>query len=586
MKTHQQWFVALVIGLFGTPLFATGPHGTDDGWVINDDGSIILTASRAQSIAAGKTGWLRIEFRLIPGHSTWDATMLSLYDIAVNNARNAGLQVLGLVDYASWPGSQADWCANNKENTAGNGDNTFVQNFANNAVVPLVQRFRDRIKVFEIWNEPSTWASNPSPGVYTGGSFVYPSNFSWMLNRSWLGVHVTANINDVTLISGGVFGVSPQGAADPYGNSGGRYIDDTYNMGVNIVGSFSSVMNSYGTYPVDGIGQHIYIDAFGSTTSSNFRNYEDQVRNAYTKYEGTGTAKKTFITEFGWSTANVSQNTQDANLVTSYKAINSTPYVKMGIWFRWQDVPAAALYFGVLDANGSPKVAYNNYTVYQTFEGKYADGVVHASIQNYFNSLGAVQLGTPYDNGGSAWVHQWYDGKVQDCNNGAHTRLTLMCAGQGTFQINDQHGIWTSYVNNSGVISFGYPTSNEYAFGSGTRQDFQEGNITWTPTAGIVWTSVPSGRPKQPTNLSAVQANQRGRINLSWTQSVTSGITQNKVYRSTTGGGPFSLVATLSPTTSYSNTGLTSGTRYFYVVTGVKSGIESFYSAEAYATAK
>jgi len=93
--------------------------------------------------------------------------------------------------------------------------------------------------------------------------------------------------------------------------------------------------------------------------------------------------------------------------------------------------------------------------------------------------------------------------------------------------------------------------------------------------------------PNPPTNLNAVAASQKRRINLTWTQSSSSGITQNKVYRSTSGsGGPYSLIATLSPATSYANTGLTSGTTYFYVVTAVNANGESAFSNYSGATAK
>ena len=58
--------------------------------------------------------------------------------------------------------------------------------------------------------------------------------------------------------------------------------------------------------------------------------------------------------------------------------------------------------------------------------------------------------------------------------------------------------------------------------------------------------------PVAPTGLSAVAQKSPGKIKLTWTQSSSPGITQNKVYRSTTGSaGPYSLRATLSATTTY-----------------------------------
>ncbi|MBU6410931.1 MAG: fibronectin type III domain-containing protein, partial [Verrucomicrobia bacterium] len=78
-----------------------------------------------------------------------------------------------------------------------------------------------------------------------------------------------------------------------------------------------------------------------------------------------------------------------------------------------------------------------------------------------------------------------------------------------------------------------------------------------------------------------------GKIKLSWTQSSSPNIVSDKVYRATVSGGPYTLVTTLSATTSYTDSGLSKGTTYYYVVTAVNSGnLESPYSNEASATAQ
>jgi len=91
--------------------------------------------------------------------------------------------------------------------------------------------------------------------------------------------------------------------------------------------------------------------------------------------------------------------------------------------------------------------------------------------------------------------------------------------------------------------------------------------------------------PAPPSNLTASASGKR-KINLAWTQSTTPGITQNKVYRSTTSGGPYTLRATLGTVTTYQDTGLTSGTTYYYVVTAVNSSGESSFSNQASAQAR
>ncbi|MCI0746977.1 MAG: metallophosphoesterase [Verrucomicrobia subdivision 3 bacterium] len=94
-------------------------------------------------------------------------------------------------------------------------------------------------------------------------------------------------------------------------------------------------------------------------------------------------------------------------------------------------------------------------------------------------------------------------------------------------------------------------------------------------------TPQPPTAPLAPTNLTAAQGGKR-RIVLHWTQSASPNVTQNGVYRSTTSGGPYTLVATIPAATSYQNAGLTSGTRYYFVVTALDgNGLESSFSNEA-----
>jgi hypothetical protein len=91
--------------------------------------------------------------------------------------------------------------------------------------------------------------------------------------------------------------------------------------------------------------------------------------------------------------------------------------------------------------------------------------------------------------------------------------------------------------------------------------------------------------PAAPSNLTASAAGKR-KINLSWAQSPSPGVTQNNIYRGTTPGGPYSLRATISANTSFQDTAVTSGTTYYYRVTALSSGGESSQSNEASARAR
>jgi fibronectin type 3 domain-containing protein len=93
--------------------------------------------------------------------------------------------------------------------------------------------------------------------------------------------------------------------------------------------------------------------------------------------------------------------------------------------------------------------------------------------------------------------------------------------------------------------------------------------VNATPSAPVVIPAVPS-------NLMATAGNTQ--VALSWNAS--EGATSYEVKRGTVSGGPYTQVA--APTaTNFTDTGLTNGTKYFYVVTAVNSAGASANSTEA-----
>lgn len=99
----------------------------------------------------------------------------------------------------------------------------------------------------------------------------------------------------------------------------------------------------------------------------------------------------------------------------------------------------------------------------------------------------------------------------------------------------------------------------------GSRVSFYSLNVTHIVDA-----------PPAPTGLAASPG--KKKITLSW--SAAAGANSYKVKRSTAAGGPYTPVATNITSTTYSNGGLTTGTRYYYVVSAVNTGGESPNSAE------
>ncbi|EEF61713.1 fibronectin type III domain-containing protein [Pedosphaera parvula] len=143
-------------------------------------------------------------------------------------------------------------------------------------------------------------------------------------------------------------------------------------------------------------------------------------------------------------------------------------------------------------------------------------------------------------------------------------------------------GTQTVYVNQQ-VNGGNWNLLGNYSFAAGSSGNVQITDA-FADTAQMViadaiqFVLIPV--PAAPSGLTATAAS-KSQINLKWTDNATNE-TSMVVARSTTSGGPYTTIATLAAgTTSYSNTGLTAGTTYYYVVHAVGAGGTSANSAQA-----
>lgn len=369
--------IGVVMALLWTAFLAPSSARADDehqglqaGWAVDDQGNVNFTSSfslQNRYMHEAEASWIRLNFRLGACFKDWitagcnGRTALQTYDEVVSIAHDHGFQVLGLIGHEAWRGEQADWTANNAEHAGGNGDNPYLRRLADDAATVLATHFDNRIRAWEVWNEPNAWTEQDERGRPRGGSFIYPSNFAWALT------HADAAIKsvqpDAVIISGGLFGHDLGDAAllfartpCPTGvNSGADYLCATYERGLQHAGWQS------GRFPFDHVGQHLYIDGGSLTSEEKLRFYLDDVRDAYLVYEGAESPKTTHITEFGWSTKDLSQELQAANLVLAFDTFRQVEYIARAYWFHAQDVPEAGLFYGLTDASGRQKRAFAAY---------------------------------------------------------------------------------------------------------------------------------------------------------------------------------------------------------------------------------
>jgi hypothetical protein len=193
--------------------------------------------------------------------------------------------------------------------------------------------------------------------------------------------------------------------------------------------------------------------------------------------------------------------------------------------------------------------------------------------------LGQLLLGNPYSAGKGPWVYALNGAAAQNYDGGTHLKLLVVASTNGTYEVNDLHGLCSFYLTNNGASS-GLPIDGEFAFGSGTRQDFTGGYLTWTPPTQIVW-HASIVLPAAPAGLNASARN--GQVALGWMASTQA--TSYNVKRSISDGGPYTTIGTrLAGPTLFTDASVTNDITYFYVVSTVNALGESANSTQAACT--
>ena len=91
--------------------------------------------------------------------------------------------------------------------------------------------------------------------------------------------------------------------------------------------------------------------------------------------------------------------------------------------------------------------------------------------------------------------------------------------------------------------------------------------------------------PLPPTSLKATGV--KGKVNLSWVASTSTGVTQTRVYRSSTSGGPYTQIGSTTGTAFVDTTAAARATSYYVVrAYNATTNLESTNSNEASARPK
>jgi hypothetical protein len=178
-------------------------------------------------------------------------------------------------------------------------------------------------------------------------------------------------------------------------------------------------------------------------------------------------------------------------------------------------------------------------------------------------------------NGGSSWTTvDGFSGTISGVYAEAVTRDpsgNMVVAGWGQDSVGDEYAIVRTNAGGSWTTldSYGYPDGNAYydAVAADTSGNLYAGGEVFD-NAGTFDNWMIRSQPAAPTNLTAVTdaIHPSSQINVTWANTAGSDETGFAVYRSLD-GVTFTQVATVGAgATAYSDTGLSSGTTYFYYV--------------------
>ncbi|AKT35941.1 hypothetical protein [Chondromyces crocatus] len=297
--------------------------------------------SVAAAVASSGVGSVRIDMQL-GGGDEWSEERLAAYAAVFDAARSAGLEPVAVLGTGVVPSSQAAW----NDDGDGDGNNAFVEAFASTSA-SLVERFATRVSRWEVWLAPNCY-TNPgyaSQPQAAGCTYLLPRVFGTMMSEVYRRVRVLVDAGAVSLVSGGL--LTDEGG--PF-FSGEDYLDELYAQPL-----WDDLEASTGRrYPWDRLGVQLYVNENLPTDGAVANAYLDSLRNLAGER---GDASRFMITEVGWSSLLLGESLQAENLSVTYGLLASRNDVAGVSWAMFRDVPAADLYYGLVDPNGAAKEA-------------------------------------------------------------------------------------------------------------------------------------------------------------------------------------------------------------------------------------
>ncbi|HEX8954576.1 MAG TPA: glycosyl hydrolase, partial [Polyangia bacterium] len=306
--------------------------------VYNGDVDGALAGARA--VEATGTIWARLNFRLDVWSAPDDATRrgpqqltwYEAYDRLVDELTTHGVQVYGQVGAESVPGG-------------GEPDSDdHVQRYAA-AFVKIADHFRDRVRVFETFNEPNNWRDAKSMRPAVAPLYYAKELQEIYLNTKYYNNRSQDPCAQVAIVSGALFSSEATNAAD--------YWNQVVDAGRSQL-AWDWMQQHVGSWPYDGVGYHIYVGQGAAATTSSVASATqanlDGIWAAVTARDADAAQKKLWLTEFGWTIDQVSATQQAQFLTASFDTYAANGNVAAAFWFTYQDFPGGR--YGLYDGGG------------------------------------------------------------------------------------------------------------------------------------------------------------------------------------------------------------------------------------------
>lgn len=312
------------------------------GQVLSNDAQTRLFGARdLEILQTGRAQIVRLELRIGP-EAGWDQALIARYASIVDDLQRVGIEVIGLLSHQIVPrASQALWNANNLENGGTTDrDDPFREQYVA-AAVQLAGAL-PTVRLWELWNEPNAWTQHPSPSLYTGSTFIYPSSYAALLGAA--GHALGSRRPDSQIVLGGLF----------CHNIGGTLNADS--SGASYLAALLQRLDT-ASLPIAGIGVHPYLDRGGRLDPGNAATAFGHLERALAASDGLANLPW-YLTETGWQSPPLVPEAQAENLQTLYRHCEQAGRVAALCWFQINDNPAARLSFGLCHADYTAKPAF------------------------------------------------------------------------------------------------------------------------------------------------------------------------------------------------------------------------------------